>query len=39
MKNTKKKRYKFTKYITLPNGEKIYAWQYNKQAFRFEVEE
>jgi len=23
----------FTKYITLKNGKRLYAWMYNKQAF------
>lgn len=29
--------YVFTKYITLRNGRRLYAWQKGKKAFRFFV--
>lgn len=27
----------FTKFITLKNGKRLYAWMYNKQAFAIRV--
>lgn len=29
----------YTKYITLPNGKTIYAENYGKEAFKFDVTE